>query len=62
MKNIKSTSEDLKMNLDADINDLFISFTNIEKLGINPLYGYNTPMGIYFFPLAEIWEHYNISK
>jgi len=49
-------------NLDADINDLFISFTNIEKLGINPLYGYTTPMGIYFFPLAEIWENYNISK
>ena len=47
---------------DVEIDDLFISFTNIEKIGINPLYGYNTPMGIYFFPLAEIWENYNISK
>lgn len=47
---------------DVEIDDLFISFTNIEKIGINPLYGYNTPMGIYFFPLAEIWEEYNISK
>jgi hypothetical protein len=55
---------DYVANLDEsiDVNDLFISFTNIEKLGINPLYGYHTPMGIYFFPLAEIWEHYNISK
>ena len=47
---------------DAEIEDLFISFTSIEKIGINPLFNHDNPMGIYFFPLKEIWSEYNISR
>jgi hypothetical protein len=34
----------------------FIHFTDIPKLGINPKYTYNTPQGIYGYPLREIWS------
>jgi hypothetical protein len=34
----------------------FIHFTDMEKLGINPKYGYNTPSGIYAYPLREMWD------
>lgn len=32
----------------------YISFTEIDKLGINPKSRYNTPLGIYSYPLDEI--------
>jgi len=34
-----------------DIYDIYISFTSINKLGINPHSEYNTPLGIYSYPL-----------
>lgn len=34
----------------------FIHFTDIPKLGINPQQKYDTPMGIYSYPLKEIWN------
>ena len=30
-------------------------FTSIEKLGINPQSGYNTPLGIYAYPAEYVW-------
>jgi len=36
--------------------DIYISFTDVDKLGINPKSRYNTPLGIYFFPLKEVWS------
>jgi hypothetical protein len=36
--------------------DIYISYTDVEKLGINPIFGYNTPLGIYFYPLKEMWN------
>lgn len=37
---------------------VFISFTKIEKLGINPQTEYDTPAGVYFYPLKAAWEQY----
>jgi hypothetical protein len=34
----------------SDIINLFISFTQLPKLGINPRSHYNTPLGIYAYP------------
>jgi hypothetical protein len=34
----------------TDITNLFISFTQLPKLGINPRSHYNTPLGIYSYP------------
>ena len=36
-----------------DDPDVYISFTTIDKIGINPLSKYNTPIGIYCYPLKE---------
>jgi hypothetical protein len=41
---------------------IYISFTDVDKIGINPQSGFNTPLGIYCFPLKEIWEQYDIDK
>jgi hypothetical protein len=34
----------------ADVSNMFVSFTTIDKLGINPNSTYNTPLGIYAYP------------
>jgi len=34
----------------SDMSNLFVSFTAIPKLGINPQSTYNTPLGIYSYP------------
>ena len=34
----------------------FVSFTSIKKLGINPQNAYNTPTGIYCYPLSYVVE------
>jgi hypothetical protein len=38
--------------------DYFISFTAIDKLGINPQSKYNTPIGIYTYPVKEFFDQY----
>jgi hypothetical protein len=43
-----------------DDPDVYISFTAIDKLGINPKSIYNTPVGIYTYPLQACWEEYGI--
>lgn len=35
-------------------DDIFISFRDIEKLGINPGSTYDTPIGIYAYPLSAV--------
>lgn len=37
--------------------DVYISFTNLNKLGINPHSEFNTPLGIYAYPIKEIAEY-----
>jgi hypothetical protein len=41
-----------------DDEDVYISFTEIDKIGINPQSKYNTPVGIYTYPLKEFIENY----
>ena len=38
--------------------DVYISFTEIDKIGLNPQSKYNTPLGIYTYPLKEFAEKY----
>jgi hypothetical protein len=38
----------------------YISFTEINKIGINPKSKYNTPLGIYTYPLATVWVEYDL--
>jgi len=38
--------------------DVYISFTEIDKIGINPKSKYNTPIGIYCYPLREFIKKY----
>jgi hypothetical protein len=38
----------------SDPNDTYISFTSIDKLGINPGSVYNTPLGIYAYPINYV--------
>jgi hypothetical protein len=38
----------------SNIKNLFVSFTDLDKLGINPTSGYNTPIGIYAYPAEYV--------
>ena len=53
---ILSSTEYLLKKYDKDNPDLYISFTSLDKLGINPQSTYETPLGIYTYPLYEILE------
>lgn len=44
----------------ADDPSIFISFTAIDKIGINPTSEYRTPLGIYTYPLKVAWEYYRV--
>lgn len=43
-------------------NNIFGSFTSIAKLGINPRSQYNTPTGIYSYPIDYIINHVSESE
>jgi len=45
-----------------DDPDVYISFTDIDKIGINPRSKYNTPLGIYTYPLREVWDTYKFDQ
>lgn len=46
-----------------DDPNVYISFTNINKIGIFPRSsGGEAPIGIYAFPLKQCWELYNVDK
>jgi hypothetical protein len=45
-----------------DDPDVFISFTELNKIGINPQSRYNTPLGIYTYPLKEFVERYIVKQ
>jgi hypothetical protein len=40
--------------------DVYISFTTIDKIGVNPDSQYSTPLGIYTYPLQTAWWEYGI--
>jgi len=41
-----------------DDPDVYISFTDLDKIGINPRTRFATPLGIYTYPLKEFWREY----
>jgi hypothetical protein len=43
-----------------DDDSIYISFTTIPKLGINPKSKWRTPLGIYAYPLKASWYYYKL--
>lgn len=41
----------------SELKNLFVSFTDVNKIGINPRSAYNTPIGIYTYPLDYVLSH-----
>lgn len=41
-------------------NDIFVHFSDVPKIGINPKQRYTTPLGIYFFPIDYVLQNNNI--
>ena len=39
-----------------DVPDIFISFRTMERIGINPKSEYDTPIGVYAYPLQKVWD------
>lgn len=39
-----------------DREDVYISFTNVNKTGLNPINKFDTPIGIYAYPIKYIWD------
>lgn len=46
----------------SDKDGYYISFTSLDKLGINPNSKYETPLGIYSYPLKDSWEKYKVEE
>lgn len=42
-----------------DDPDIYITFRSVPHLNINTRYGFNTPMGVYFYPLKAFWNHFS---
>jgi len=38
--------------------DVYISFTDVNKIGINPKSQFKTPLGIYTYPIKEFYDKY----
>lgn len=41
-----------------DDPNIFITFRGVPHLNINTRYTFNTPMGVYFYPLQALWKKY----
>ena len=50
----RSTMERLEKYKDRD--DVYISFTDLPKAGLNPASNYDTPIGVYCYPLKYYYE------
>lgn len=46
----------------ANQDDIYITFTELQKVGIKPLSNFNTPNGVYVYPLKETWKEYQVEK
>lgn len=47
---LNDTTDDIS----EDLPNLFVSFTSVDKLGINPASKYHTPLGIYAYPAKYV--------
>lgn len=60
--NKKYNSNDILMQY-INKDNYFVTFTDINKLGINPHTDYdNTPLGIYCYPIKESYNYYFIKE
>lgn len=59
-KMAKNDFEKLKSFKNRD--DIHIRFANTEKIGINPNFSYDNPLGIYTYPLKQVWEEVSNNK
>lgn len=48
--------QQLSQKLGGAIDNVFVTFTQVDKLGTNPQSGYYTPMGIYAYPLQYVLD------
>lgn len=55
----KLDTNDILMQYINDDN-VFVSFTKLDKLGINPNSKYDTPLGIYAYPTKDAYEFYRL--
>lgn len=65
--NINSARKNPKLNPKVSVIDellpyktnsrAFITYTTVNKVGINPSSTFNTPLGIYAYPLRSFWEN-----
>jgi hypothetical protein len=46
----------------GNADNMFVSFTDVNKIGINPKSRYSTPNGIYSYPLKSIIDYYKVHK
>ena len=42
--------------------NVYISMTTVPKLGLNPLSRWDTPLGIYCYPLKAVWDIYKFDE
>ena len=53
---IRRHLENADMLRDANVPNSFVSFTAVDKLGINPGSRYDTPLGIYCYPSFYVYD------
>jgi hypothetical protein len=51
-----------QLNQYSNQSNIFVTFTEVPKVGINPGYNYNTPLGIYFYPIKNAIEYIDYNK
>lgn len=49
-----------KYSKSKDLDKLYISFVNVDKVGINPKSPYDTPIGVYTYPLEWVLENEDV--
>lgn len=54
IKRLKNTRDYIETGSGDSYPNLFVSFTKVDKLGINPQSKYDTPLGIYSFPVKYV--------
>lgn len=57
----KYSTNDILLKYINDDN-IYVTFTDINKLGINPKYDFDTPLGIYCYPIKEAYRYYKLGK
>lgn len=60
-QNKKSSSYEVLKKY-AKRNDIFVTYTKLNKVGINPQNDFNTPTAVYAYPLPQVWKTIEYNK